>query len=77
MTAIFSSKGMPLGLSMGGIQRVSAFRSCSATNFFRSSMATGASTAPRMQAASQGLLQMRPQMAGKGLSFLMSCRASR
>ena len=46
-------------------------------NFFRSSIATALSTSPRMQALSQGLLQMRPQMAGKGLCFLMSWSASR
>ena len=48
----------------------------SAMNFLTSSIATASSMLAREQAASQGLLQMRPQTAGKGFSFLMSSSAS-
>ena len=56
---------------------VSAFRSCWAMNFFTASMATAWSMVPRVQASSQRRLQMRPQTAGKGFSFLISASASR
>jgi hypothetical protein len=45
-------------------------------NFFTSSMAMASSTVPRVQASSQRRLQMRPQTAGNGFSFLMSASAS-
>ena len=51
--------------------------SFAAMNAFTSSMATASSTSPRVQAASQRLLQMRPHTAGNGFSFLMSASASR
>ena len=39
-------------------------------------MASGSSMLPRVHSSSQRRLQMRPQTAGKGFSFLMSSRAS-
>lgn len=50
--------------------------SCSAMNFLISSMDSGSSTLPRVQASSQYLRQMEPQTAGNGLSFFMSLSAS-
>ena len=68
--------GRPIWLSIFGTKRVLASRSFSAMNFLMSSMAIGSSMLPRVQASSQRLLQMRPQTAGNGFSFLMSSSAS-
>ena len=76
MTAIFSGYGRPIWLSIFGTKRVLASRSFSAMNFLMSSMAIGSSMLPRVQASSQRLLQMRPQTAGNGFSYLMSSSAS-
>lgn len=46
-------------------------RSKSATNFLTSSMETGASIVPLVQASSQRLLQILPQTAGNGFCVLM------
>jgi hypothetical protein len=61
---------------MGGTKRVFSLRSWSAMKRFTSSMATASSTVPRVHSVSQRWLQMRPQTAGKGFSFLMSSSAS-
>ena len=70
------SKERPIWLSSFGTKRCCASRSFSAMNFLISSIATEESTMFLVHAASQALLQMRPQTAGKGFSFLISSRAS-
>ena len=63
-------------LSILGFTRVAGSSSRWARNFLTSSMATGASTSPRVQASSQKRGQTLPQTAGKGFSRLMSSSAS-
>ena len=78
MMAIFSSQRSWTLEQMftSGMKRVSAFRSCSAMNFFTASMAMGWSMVPRVQASSQRRLHTRPHTAGNGFSRLMSSSAS-
>ena len=76
MIAIFSVYGRPIWLHSFGTKRVASCRSWSAMKRLTSSMATASSTAPRVHSVSQRLLQMRPQTAGNGFSFLMSSSAS-
>ena len=64
------------GITISGTYLVSAFKSCAAINFLIASIETGASIFPLVHAASQRLLQMRPQIARKGLSFLIRAKAS-
>ena len=62
---------------MSGMYLVLLCKSNSATNFLISSIATASSILPLVQAASHLLLQTLPQIAGKGLSFLIKAKASR